>query len=404
MAQVPLIRRTTQLSAQIVAFCRYLREQGYRIGPSEEADALKAIQLLEAFRTPSDFYYCLQAVLSKNFRERQAFLEHYQSYWQEMARAVDAKIKDVAESGQHKSKPQKAKPAQAPSLQALKSWLYGQQTEEETELASYSIGDSGGLKDFSGFSENGLHEIVKIIHLLAQSLANRYSRRYRSSPQPGDFDLRQTLRANMRRGGDFLELRFRKQQRQKLQLVLLCDVSKSMDLYSRFLVQFLYAFQQNYRQIETFVFSTSLQRITTELQKSRFETVLAHLSDSVPNWSGGTKIGASFHRFLEDYGTQYLNHRSIVLILSDGWDTGDIDLLEDSMRKIQRKAGRIIWLNPLAGNPKYEAEVKGMATCMPFIDVFAPAHDVDSLRQVVKLLKSRSKTITKAPYKSSRVP
>jgi len=256
-------------------------------------------------------------------------------------------------------------------------------------LSSYSPGTGGGGKDFSGFSESGLQEVVKIIHLLANSLANQFSRRYQKSKTPGRFDVRKTLRHNMRSGGEIMQLHFQKLQKQKLHLILLCDVSKSMDLYSRFLVQFLYAFQNNYRQIETFVFSTSLHRISRELQKGDFEDILEQLSDQVPNWSGGTRIGASLHQFLEDHAGKHLKHRSIVLILSDGWDTGEVDLLADSMQRLKRKAGRIIWLNPLAGRPGYRPEVKGMQAAMPFIDVFAPAHNVASLREVVKMLKTK---------------
>lgn len=391
MKEQTLISRHTTLSAHLVAFCRYLREQGFTIGPSEEANVLEAISLLHAFTDPNRFYLCLRTVLTKSFRQQQAFDQHFDTYWNEMAKAVDSKIKEGKESKKKKSG-QQAKKQKAPSTQELKNWLYGKKTKDEMTLAAYSPGKDGGGTDLSGFSETGLQELIKIIHLLARSLANRKSRRFQKSKRPGHFDLRKTLRSNLRRGGEIMHLNFKKTQQQKLELVLLCDVSKSMDLYSRFLVQFLYAFQNNYRQIETFVFSTSLHRITPTLQQSTFDDILDQLSTTVPDWSGGTRIGASFHNFLENYGSKYLNHRSIVLIMSDGWDTGDIDLLESSMRKIYRKSGRVIWLNPLAGRPGYETNVKGMQTALPFIDVFAPAHNVESLKQVVKKLKGRQKT------------
>ena len=391
MSNQNLQRRYTEMSAHLVAFCRYLREKDYNIGAKEEAEALEAIALIQAFEDPDQFQLCLQTVLAKSLRQQIDFAEHYNTYWNEISKAVDSKIKKSKE--QKNDKPSgKSQQQQAPSLQELKHWLYGNAQKDTEELASYSAGAIAERKDFSGFSEAGLKELEKLIHLLANTLANRYSRRFKKSKSSAQIDFRKTMRQNMRRGGEILHLAFRKKQKQKLRLVLLCDVSKSMDLYSRFLIQFLYAFQNNYRQVETFVFSTSLHRITHDLQKGEFKDILQQLSDTIPGWSGGTQIGNSLHTFVKDYAGKMLDHRSIVLIMSDGWDTGDIDVLEESMRKIYRKSGRVIWLNPLAGNPNYQPSVKGMEVALPFVDVFAPAHSVESLKEMIKQLKGRKKT------------
>jgi hypothetical protein len=198
-------------------------------------------------------------------------------------------------------------------------------------------------------------------------------------------DLRTTMRKNLRRGGELIELaRFRPKQ-QKNQLILLCDVSKSMDLYSQFLIQFVYAFQQLGQRVETFVFSTSLQRITKVLRQGNYRQVLNELSETVPGWSGGTRIGASFEQFYQQY-SRLLHGHSTVLILSDGMDTGDIEMLEESMRKIGKKAERVIWLNPLAGRPGYAPEVRGMQVSLPYVDLFAPLHNVESLRALGRVL------------------
>ncbi len=391
MSNQNLQGRYTELSAHLVAFCRYLREQDYSIGAKEEAEALEAISVIRAFEDPIQFQLCLQTVLAKSLKQQIDFAEHYATYWNEMSKAVDSKIKKSKEQ-KDKTSSNKSQQQQAPSLQELKSWLYGNAQKDTEELASYSSGAIAERKDFSGFSPEGLKELEKLIHLLANTLANRYSRRFRKSKRPGQINFRKTMRQNMRRGGEILQLSFHKKQKQKLRLVLLCDVSKSMDLYSRFLIQFLYTFQNNYRQVETFVFSTALHRITQELQKGDFKDILQRLSDSVPGWSGGTQIGNSLHTFVKDYAGKMLDHRSIVLIMSDGWDTGDTDILEESMRKIYRKSGRVIWLNPLAGNVHYQPTVKGMEVALPFVDVFAPAHSVESLKEMIQQLKGRKKT------------
>lgn len=384
-----LITRKTALSDNVVAFCRYLRSKGFSIGPLEEADALQALEVLEAFQSADNFQMTLRAVLTKSFQQQRQFDELYEAYWKEVNRAVDSKIKDGPKEKSPNKQSKKNKP---PSLQALKNWLYGNQSNEVTEVATYSAVEAMTQKDFSGFTEDELHEIIQIIHRIAKELATKFTRRKIAAKSPGTFNLRRTLRLNMRRGGEIVDLGFVRPQKRKMKIVMLCDVSKSMDLYSRFLVQFMYGFHQVYSQTETFVFSTSLHRITPQLYQKNYSEALDQLADAVPNWSGGTKIGASFQAFLEKYGQRLLDKRTIVLIMSDGWDTGEIEILEESMYQIHRKAAKVVWLNPLAGNPKFEPDVRGMKAAMPYVDVFAPAYSIESLRKV-KWKNSRNTTL-----------
>lgn len=372
-----LIIRRTSLSANVLGFCRYLREKDFRIGPTEEADALLALEYLAPFDNPDIFRLSLRAVLTRTRAQQQQFNELYDSYWQELQKAVDSKIKDTPEV-----KPQKK--SAAANFQSLKSWLYGnKENQEEAEMAAYSAFTAVGQKDFTGFSDEELTEIIRIIRRLARPIALQYNRRHKAARRPGAFDLRRTLRQNLRRGGDILELIYAKPKQHRPQLVLLCDVSKSMDLYSQFLVQFMYGFQRVVSRVETFVFSTSLQRVTNQLNKNSFQKTLEELSNTVPGWSGGTRIGASLQTFVEEYGHRLLNRRTLVLILSDGWDTGEPELMAEAMSAIHRQAAKVIWLNPLAGSPGYEPKVRGMEAALPYIDVFAAAYDVDSLRRNV---------------------
>ena len=159
-----------------------------------------------------------------------------------------------------------------------------------------------------------------------------------------------------------------------------------MDLYSRFLIQFIYAFQSVYRRIETFVFSTSLYHITEILRAEELYNALEKLSKTVPDWSGGTKIGFSLDQFVDQFGTKIIDSQTVCLIISDGWDTGDVDLLVRSMRYLKKNARSIIWLNPLKGSSDYEPATKGMQAALPYIDIFASAHNLNSLRRLVRQL------------------
>jgi uncharacterized protein len=271
---------------------------------------------------------------------------------------------------------------QEDQFQALKKWMSGnKEPDESIELHTHSAGESLSRKDFSSMTTDELLEMQQVITTLARRLARQRSRRNKAGFQ-GNLDLRRTMRKNLRRGGELIELAKQKPQKNKLQLVLLCDVSRSMELYSRFLVHFAYAFQQAFRQIETFVFSTSLVRVSSLLKGKNFECVLEDLADNVPNWSSGTRIGVSLYDFFEKYGQKKLNSKTVVLILSDGWDMDDSDKIADSMRKIQKKARQVIWLNPLAGNPAFKANTGAMQAAMPYIDVFSAAHNIESLRKV----------------------
>jgi len=373
----PLIQRQTSLSANIVAFCRFLRQKGFTIGPREEADALRALSTLGAFGASEQLQLCLRATLARTYAQLRVFDELYTQYWRELDKAVDSKLKHAKEK-----RNQNTRKTGTPGLQSIKSWLQGNTSAEEVEMATYSTQEVLSRKDFSLLAEEELSEMAAMIHRIARTLALRESRRRKASNKPLQLDLRRTLRQNMRRGGELLELAHFKPARQKKQIVLLCDVSKSMDLYSRFLLQFVYAFQSNYRRIEAFAFSTQLYRVTPALRQRDFKSALEEVALQVSGWSGGTKIGASLHQFYRQYGNRLLNRQTVVIIMSDGWDTGDIAQLENSMRRIQHKAAKVIWLNPLAGSAQYEAKTQGMQAAMPYIDVFAPGHSVESLRQL----------------------
>lgn len=376
-----LINRQTSLSANLVSFCRFLRQKGFTIGPAEETDALLALEKLAPFHSPEAMQLCLKATLARTRAQQLQFDELYTQYWRELEKAVNAKRKDAPDSRQKQKRKN-----QAPSIQSIRQWLHGNREEEETEMASYSVHEVASRRDFSTFSKDELWEVERLIHLIARSLALRESRRRKRINRLAQLDLRKTLRLNMRRGGEILDLAYYEPARHRQQIVLICDVSKSMELYSRFLIQFIYAFQNAYRRIETFVFSTRLYRVTAQLKQRDFAVALDELSQAVPGWSGGTKIGESLDSFVQNHASKMLNKQTVVLIMSDGWDTGDTELLAESMRKIQRKAAKVIWLNPLAGNPNYEPTVKGMQAAMPFIDIFAPAHNVESLRAVGRML------------------
>ncbi len=379
-----LISRQTELSAHVVAFSRFLRAKGIPVGPDREADALKALAEIN-LGDEEQFYWALRSIYPQNRKQLREFDELYAKYWKELAKAVDSKIKDDAQENAQKKK--KNKPNGEASFEALKNWLNGNRQPAQEELASYSLGELLSQKDFGSYTDEDLYEARRIIRLLVQRMAKTMSRRYEAARSGGQLDLRRILHKNFRKGEEIMNLYYRRPARNKIRLVLLCDVSKSMELYSRFWVQFMYAFQNLCQSIETFVFSTRLCRITEDLKEMEYSTALENLSERVPNWSGGTDIGAALREFTQEYAMRKLNSRTIVLIVSDGMDTGDGEDLSENMERIRRKARRVIWLNPLAGSPDFRPEVKALKAVLPHLDLHAPAHNLESLKRVVEQLR-----------------
>jgi len=373
-----------EFSANVVGFCRWLRRHGSSVSASEQMDALRALDAIDLLEE-EDFYWSLRTTLAKSTREQEIFDEHFRRFWYVWDKADQLSFRDEEEAEAPSviidDRPRKQK------YLTINDWLNNaDQASEEQEAAGYSPFEVVTERDFSDFLAQDLDEVARLINEIGKSLAVRFSRRTKASRQRGPLDLRRTMRSSLRRGGELLDLAHRERKRQKLKLVLLCDVSKSMDLYSRFLIQFLYAFQSVYRRIETFVFSTSLHRVTEILQTEDLEEALNLMSVTVPDWSGGTKIGESFGEFVEQYALSLLDPGTVVLIISDGWDTGDVELLGESMRVMKLRSRSVIWLNPLMGNPDYRPSTQGMQAAIPYIDILASAHNLSSLRRLVRQL------------------
>lgn len=367
--------RLTSLSQNIIQFTRYLRQHGFTVGIEEETMILQSLQHFDYIGHES-FFLLLKMIICRSRSNLDDFDALFRQYWKRLDKQLDAKKKESVK----KKKP----PAPQAQFASLSAWLKGNQKKETEETAAYSIKESLSQKDFSAVPDNEVAELMKCIRSLSRRLAAKANRRYELSNRIDLPDLRQTLRKNLRRGGELVDIMHRRPKRNRVKLLMLCDVSKSMELYSAFLLQFMYAFQQVYQRMETFTFSTSLQRITPLLKQMHFEEALEMLSLENEGWNSGTRIGESLYTFVNDYSHKLIDSKTIVIILSDGWDTGNIELLKQSMHLIHTKAKKVIWLNPLAGYNAYRPEVAGMKAAMPFIDVFAPVYNVDSLRRLAK--------------------
>jgi uncharacterized protein len=369
------------LGAAMVRFAALLRRQGLAVTLIHVTDAVRALEHLD-LGDRREVYLGLRAVFVGRPEDVAAFDRVFEAFWRPVTEA-DAVAEALAPT-----LPDEAAPIEGESARealALDAWddMEGDDGDEPLGVPAASEREAMATQDFATFSADQLDAVYRLTVQIARRLARRISRRRRPSARRGRLDLRRTLRANVTRG-DLIDLRFRRRKRRKVRLVLLCDVSGSMDLYSRFLLQFLFALQSVFSRVETFTFSVRLTRVTEYLRGRSYREVLRRLM-AVRDWSGGTRIGESLAEFNRQW-PGLVDRRTIVIILSDGWDTGDPDVLAAELLRIKRRAGRVIWLNPLLGNPSYEPLTRGMAAALPLVDHFAAAHNLAALRALAGTL------------------
>jgi len=368
-------------------FGRMLRGAGLQPTVSELMDAVRALTMVDLMDR-REVYLALRTVLATRVEEFPAFDRCFDAFWKFHAEEGQG-LEGLAPS--LPTLPPEEEPASAPGAAeskqarvALEAWEEtGGEDEEPLEVPGVSAHEVLMDQDFSTFPVEDLDEVARLTVLIARRLARRVSRRRRPTRRAGVLDLRRSIRANMMKG-EIIELRRRERRRRKVRLVLLCDVSGSMDLYSRFLLQFLYALQNVFGRVETFTFATRLTRVTDHLKGPSYRLALKRLTE-VRDFSGGTRIGDSLQEFNRTWG-YLVDRHTIVLLLSDGWDTGEPEVLATEMLALKRRAGRVIWLNPLLGNPSYEPLTRGMAAALPLVDHFAAAHNLASLRDLASHL------------------
>ncbi|MFQ5612778.1 MAG: VWA domain-containing protein [Anaerolineae bacterium] len=264
-------------------------------------------------------------------------------------------------------------------------------SEPELETVyTYSAREVLRHKDFVDLTPEELDEVKRLMRAMTWELEQRRTRRKIRALRGNYLDLRRTLRKNLRYGGEPLELSRQHRKQKRRPLVVICDISGSMARYSRILLKFVYVISNGLKNVEAFVFSTRLTRITRQLKERDVDAALDQVTAVVHDWAGGTRIGEALKTFNYEWARRVLGQGAIALIISDGWDRGDIDLLEREIKRLQLSTHRLIWLNPLLGSENYEPLTRGIQAALPHIDDFMPVHNLASLEQLGELLERLS--------------
>jgi uncharacterized protein with von Willebrand factor type A (vWA) domain len=356
----------------IVTFGRVLREVGVEVGPGRVADALKGLDSVELARQ-DDVYWTLRQTLVSRREDLESFDIAFNSWFLGAAGAT----------------PQRRAP-EPPQGERRKGGAPGLPEPEidggETEVGGWSAEELLRTKDFGAMNPDELVRAKKLIQAISVTRPRRHTRRLRPDSKGRALDVRGLLRASLSTGGDPVQRAFRSRADAPRKLVLILDVSGSMDAYARALLLYLHAARGAGRRVETFAFGTRLTRLTPELGSRNPETAFAAAAARVADWSGGTRIGESLKAYNDEWGRRGLTRGAVVVILSDGCERGDTRLAGREMERLARQAFAVVWVNPLKSHPQYEPQAGGMRAALPYIDRLLSGHDVASLEALGTVL------------------
>jgi uncharacterized protein with von Willebrand factor type A (vWA) domain len=253
-------------------------------------------------------------------------------------------------------------------------------------LGAWSAAGVSRTKDFADFTDDELEHARRLLERLPWRLGARRTRRWQRAAG-GRIDLRPALRRNLMRGGDLLHLPRRERRDATRPIVLIGDVSGSMERYSRVLVSFVYGLAHAGTRVESFVFATRLTRLTRAVAESRGRAALARVARQVTDWGGGTRIGECLRTFNTRWARRVMRNGPVVIVVSDGWDRGDPEVLRRELARVRRSCRRLVWLNPLLGSASYEPLTRGMRAALGVIDDFLPAHNLASIEELARFLE-----------------
>jgi len=363
------------LTARLSALAADLRARGARVGVGELLTAERALAAVDA-SSRGDAFFALRAALCSSHADVAAFSDAFLAVFgdagsdhdplDELGQVVQAALPRVAV-------PQRGDERPGGELTPVPAAWSEQELLRE--------------KDFGDYSEAELAVARRLLARIARRGPRRRSRRTSpTSRRRGEHDLRATIRASLRHGGELLERRYREPGERPRRLVIVCDVSGSMAPYSRMLLQYAQACVAARARVEAFAFGTRLTRLTLELRGRDADRALARAAAAVDDWSGGTRIGAAIAELNREHGRR-IGRGAVVVLLSDGWDRGDPDELGAELARLRRTAHRVIWLNPLAADPRYEPLTRGMRAALPHIDRLLPGSSLASLDALADLME-----------------
>ena len=386
--------RDRDIVERLARFAGRLRERGVGVCVSDEIDGAAALLLVD----PGDrdeVRFALRTALKVRRFDWDAFDELFRDFWA-AGGGPAGPPEPPARAATRPAPPHAGRRAPVPGWR----WIQAVAPPADGRGSEAPAGDRPGSspemllrrKPFDDWRPDDLPAMERLLARAVRRWRCRPGRRLIPVRAGGRADLRRSFRRAVGTGGEFLTLARRDRAVEKPEVVLLCDTSGSMDPHTRFLLTFALSLKRVARRCEVFAFNTSLTRLTPWLTPEKIGPTLERLAAGVPDWSGGTRIGASLGEFVTRYLETLVSARTVVVVLSDGLDSDGPAVLVAAMRAIRERARKVIWLNPLLGDPRYRPEARGMKAALPFVGHFVPAHDLESLERLLPLLAAGRRT------------
>lgn len=392
--------RSGKLLHNLVLFGRLLRALGMDVNPGRMIDLVEALGHV-AIGRKADFYFTARSLLVHHKDDLELFDLAFERFWKRPFE--DGELIDLFNQFPQPETPDTLVtlppllPEPPPEGDNADNDEEGETQEVIEVTRTYSDQEILGRKDFAELTADEMRAIKQLMGDMVWELGLRRTRRQRPGHGKG-LDLRRSLRKNLRYGGEIMEWPRREPKFKPRPLILVADISGSMERYTRLLLHFLYSLAEGLDQkVEVFVFSTRLTRITRQLRGRDVDKALKEVAHAVPDWAGGTRIGEAVKGFNFRWGRRVLGKGAVVVLISDGWDRGDPALLDAEMGRLQRSCHRLIWLNPLLGSARYEPLTRGMQAALPHIDDFLPVHNLASLADLATHLAQL--TAEKRPFR-----
>ena len=373
----------------LIHFTRLLHRLGLDVQAGRTRDVAAALAYVDVGRR-SEFYHTLRSLLVHRVDDLALFDEAFRVFWRKPH--GDWTTKDLSAMGEKRRSGAPEYESEAPPESEAAGDASGgrpRYSVERMAVLSYSDRDALHAKDFEQFTEDEVAAAERMLAELDWELGEHRSKRWTPGSGPA-LDLRRAVRANMRYGGELIDLPERRRKTRRRPLVLLCDVSGSMERYSRMLLHFVHALSGGRQpgRVESFVFATRLTRITRQLAARSAAAVVPALPRKIGDFGGGTRIGDALRTFNLEWARRVRGQGPIVLLISDGWDRGEPEVLRAEMARLQRSCHRLIWLNPLLGSPDYLPLTRGMQAALPCIDDFLPVHNLASIEALARHLNT----------------
>ena len=382
-----------RLPENIMHFARALRVAGLPVGPGKTLDAIRAVETA-GLRHRKDFYWTLHSVFVNRRDQKELFDQAFHIFWRDpqlLEKMMSLLLPEVrpdidgSEEAQRKKTMRRIAEALAPQSRREAQ----DDGEQEIEIdATLTVSDEERLqtRDFEDMTNTEMEEARRAMARMRLPLMSVKTRRFQPKRNGRRVDMRRSFRAIMKSGGDAMPLERRAQVERHPPLVVLCDISGSMERYSRMMLHFMHAMTSDRDRVHSFLFGTRLSNITRHLRHRDIDVALERIGEQVQDWSGGTRIGATLEEFNRFWSRRVLGQGAVVLMITDGLDRDAGDGLELEMERLHKSCRRLIWLNPLLRFEGFEPKARGIRAILPHVDDFRPVHNLESLSQLAEAL------------------